>query len=147
MTTDTLSPTPPQSYADETALQTIAKLVDLLCDPVAAAARVQQLLNAIAEQRTTLDAVATQTADLDTKRQAMNDERAAHDAKLTSERRAFDNECAAMRNKLTEAQNAAAAAKAEATAARERSVVLNNDLETRLSVIHGAATAPLPARH
>ena len=37
---------------------------------------------------------------------------------------------AAMRNKLTEAQNAANAAQAQAKAARERSVVLNNDLET-----------------
>lgn len=148
MTNDPLSPTPPQSHADElTALQTIARLVDLLSDPATAAARVKELLDAIAEHRSVLAAVETQTADLDIKRQAMNDERHAHDAKLTSERTAFESECAALRTKLTEALNAAAAAQAEATAARERSVVINNDLQSRLEILHTAAAAPLPARH
>ena len=126
-------------------------MFDLLSDQAATAARVKSLLDAVAEHRTTLDAVKTQGDALDKKRQPhlekMAEERAEHEAKLKSERIAFENEAAAMRNKLTEAQNAATAAQAEAKAARERSVVLNNDLEIRLSVIHGAATAPLPARH
>jgi hypothetical protein len=147
-----LNPTPPQSPASELqALQTIGKVLDLLSDPAATAARVKSLLDGVAEHQTTLGAVQVASAELDQKRQAhldlMNDERAAHDDKLKSDRAAFDGECAALRSKLTEALNAANAAKAEADTARDRSVVLNNDLETRLSVIHGAATAPLPARH
>lgn len=151
MFNDTASATPQAPAAELQALHAIAQVLDLLSDPAATAARVKSLLDAVTEHRTTLDAVKTERADLDTTRQAhldlMNEERNAHDAKLKGDRIAFDSECAAMRSKLTEAQNAAVAAKAEAVAARDRSIVLNNDLETRLSVIHGAATAPLPARH
>ena len=152
MMNDLINAAQSQSHADDLkALRAVAQVFDLLSDQAATAARVKSLLDAVAEHRATLDAVQTESVALDKKRQAhlekMAEERAEHDAKLKSERMAFDSECAAMRNKLTEAQNAAAAAQAEAKAAHDRSVVLNNDLETRLSVIHGAATAPLPARH
>jgi chromosome segregation ATPase len=151
MFNDTVSATPQSPAHELQALHAVAQVLDLLSDPAATAARVKSLLDAVAEHRTTLDAAQTASADLDKKRQAhlelMTAERAEHDAKLKNDRLAFDSECAAMRNKLTEAQNAAAAAQAEATAARERSVVLNDNLSARLAILHDAATSPLPARH
>ena len=150
MMNDNASLTAPEK-AELRALDAIAALVTLLSDPVAAGARVKALQDALAEHRTVVEAAQNETAALAVARQrhldVMADERTAHDAKLKSDRVAYDNECAAMRSQLTAAQEAAKVAKAEADAARDRSTVLNNDLETRLSVIHGAATAPLPARH
>lgn len=77
----------------------------------------------------------------------MKDERAALDAELRTKRASFDGECATRERALTDAQNAAKTAQAAAEAERERSLTLNADLEGRLTIIHGAATAPLPARN
>lgn len=143
---------PPQSPAHELqALHAVAQVLDLLSDPAATAARVKSLLDAVAEHQTTLDAVQTESAELDKKRQAhldlMNDERTAHDEKLKTERQAFDSECGATRDKLATERQAAKEAQTAAETERSRALTLSNDLESRLAMIHGAASAPLPAQH
>jgi hypothetical protein len=140
----------PPPAIDLRPLDTIAKMLDLLSDPKATAAHVKALQDAAAEQRTALAAVQTESAALDKKRQAhlalMKDERAAHDAKLKAERAAFETERDDGRRALAVAQEAAKTAQAAAEAERSRSLTLSNDLESRLAMIQGAASAPLPAQ-
>lgn len=150
MLNDSLKSAPPQHADELKALQAFGRILDLLSDPQETKQRVAALTAAATQSSALLEKIKADSDALDKKRaehlDLMTQERAEHDALLKSSRLAFENEAAAMRNKLTEAQNAATAAQAEAKAARERSVVLNADLESRLSMIHGAATAPLPAQ-
>ena len=59
----------------------------------------------------------------------------------------FADECDRRQTALHDAEQKAQAAQAAADSARHHAVALSNDLEARLSMIHGAASAPLPARH
>jgi hypothetical protein len=142
-------PTTPPTV-DILSLDAIAKVLDLLSDPKATAVAVKALQDAAAEHRTALEAVRAESVALDQKRLAhldlMKDERAAHDASLKTERAAWDTERDEGRRTLATAQEAAKTAKEAAEAERTRALTLSNDLESRLSMIHGAANAPLPAR-
>jgi hypothetical protein len=132
-------------------LDAIAALVTLLADPVAAGARVKALQDALAEHRTVVEAIQKESAALDNKRQAhldlMTDERTAHDAKLKADRSSFETEADQARRTLATAQEAAKATREAAEAAHLRSKTLNDDLDSRLSMIAAASSAPLPARH
>jgi hypothetical protein len=151
MMNDQLS-SPPQSRTDELkALQVFARVLDLLSDSAATAARVKELTDAAAQHSTLLESIKTESAELDRRRQAhldaMVDEREAHESKLRQDRMAFAAECDRRQTALREAEAKAAAAQAAADSAKQHAVTVSNDLEARLSMIHGAASAPLPARH
>jgi hypothetical protein len=152
MLNDSLKSGPTESPDhDLQALHAVAQVLDLLSDPAALAIRVKELRDAATEYRTTLDAVQAESAALDKKRQAhldlMNDERTAHEDKLRIDRAAFDNECATTRAKLATEREAAKTAQTAAETERTRALTLSNDLESRLAMIQGAASAPLPAQH
>ena len=151
MLNDKVSAPPPSPASELQALRAVAQVLDLLSDPVALAARVKELRDAATEHRTSLDAAQAESAALDKKRQAhlglMTAERTEHDAKLKSERQAFDSECGATRDKLATERQAAKDAQTAAETERNRALTLSNDLESRLAMIQGAASAPLPAQH
>jgi hypothetical protein len=143
------TPTPPAAI-DLGSLDAIGKLLDLLSDPKATAANVKALQDAATEHRATLDAVRSESAALDQKRQAhldlMHDEREAHDLKLKTERAAWETERDEGRRVIAAEREAAKNAQAAAEAERTRALTLSNDLEGRLAMIQGAANAPLPAQ-
>jgi hypothetical protein len=142
-------PTTPPA-ADLASLDAIGKVLDLLADPKATKDRVTALQTANAEHSALLAAIKSESAALDQKRQAnldqMDDERDAHDTKLKSERAAFETERDEGRRVIAAEREAAKTAQAAAEAERIRALTLSNDLESRLSMIQGAASAPLPAQ-
>lgn len=140
------SSTPPPAD-DLASLNALGKLLALLSDPKATAARVKSVTDATAESAALLEKIKTETVTLDKQRQTMADERAAHEARLRKERAEWEAERAHRSTALREAEEKAAAAQASADAARQRAVALSNDLEQRLALMHAASTAPLPARH
>ncbi len=142
------APLPP---ADPKSLEFFGRALDLLADPSTTKAVIKNLLDAAEQHRAAVETMRAELAALDAKRQShlglMTDERAAHETKIREDRAAFDAECRARTTALTEAEQKAAAAQAAADTARLHAVTLSNDLESRLQILHSAATAPLPARH
>jgi hypothetical protein len=137
--------------AEPTSLELFGKALDLLADPATTKAVIKDLLEAAEKARAATETMRAESAAMDTKRQShlalFTDERAAHETKLREDRAAFDAECTRRTTALNEAEQKAAAAQASADNARQHAVTLSNDLESRLQILHSAATAPLPARH
>jgi hypothetical protein len=146
-----LNSVPKQQHAELQALQVIGKFLDLLADPQASRERLKELRDAATENQTLLATIHSESKALDDKRiehtAALATEREVHDAKLREQRAAFDAECTRRSTALHDAEQRAEAAHVAANTARQHAVTLSNDLESRLAAIHGAATAPLPARH
>jgi hypothetical protein len=128
------------------ALDAFARLLGLLADPTASAARVKALQDAAAEHRTAQAAAQAESAALDDRSYQMDNQRKVHESALRDERAAFDNECAERARVLSAAEEKVKTAQAAADAARERAMILSSDLESRLAMIHGAASAPLPVQ-
>lgn len=152
MLNDSLKSAPPQSLDHELqALHAIARVLDLLSDPAATAARVKELRDAATGHRTTLDAVQTESVELDKKRQAhielMTAERAEHGDKLRTARMAWETERDNATRALAQEREAAKNAQTAAETERNRALTLSADLESRLAMIQGAASASLPAQH
>jgi hypothetical protein len=150
MMNDTLS-SATLATADTQSLQAIGRVLDLLADANRVKQTIQALQDASTEAAAQIEKARTESAALDEMRKdhaaSMAADRLAFDAELKNRQATFENECGQRRQKLSEAEAAARVAHAAAEEERKRSLTLNTDLESRLSMIQGAATAPLPARN
>lgn len=145
----TFAPTAAPKPADVhvQSLQAIGKMLDLLTDPVATKAAVKSLSDSAVQSNALLETVRAESAAVAKRKDhvaAVTEERAALDVELKTKRAAFETECAERSKKRTGAETAARSAQAAAQAERERNSALNTDLQRRLGLIYGAATAPSP---
>jgi hypothetical protein len=146
-----LGPSAPAA-APEAALQlmpALEKALDLISDAAATKKTVQALNAASAESRTLLETVRAESAALDLKRKAHDEqlqkERANQAAILSQERDAFDRECAERRRVLSEMEAAVREEQKSARAENERAAALSARLEKRLKVVRAAASAAMEA--
>ena len=132
------------------ALDLIGKALDLIGDAKAVSARIKELQTATARNSAILESCREESRALDDKlaahTQRVADERTAHEKRMATERSEFEAECRTARAQLADAEAKAKAAQDAGDAERARCLALASELERRIAVIHGAATAPLPAR-
>jgi hypothetical protein len=147
MMNDTLGSPPANDLAP---LDLIGKALDLIADPKAVSDRVKELQTTIARNSAILASCREESLALDDKlaahTQQISEERAAHEQAMAADRSAFDIECRTTRAALSDAEARAKAAQEAGDAERARCSALASNLENRIAVIHGAATAPLPAQ-
>ena len=147
---DTAAPSLP-TPAELSGLQAIADMLTLLADAKASEARIKTILDASAEAQAHIDTHRAESAALDQKRtdhiETLAAERAAHDEKLKTERAAHETECRNRSAAIADAETKVKIALADAEAARARGLAMNEDLESRLSMIAAASTLPLAAKH